>query len=341
MPVQRVCRPDHTFRGFQGQIECGSVNVGDEITTLPSSEKAKIKEIFVTDRSVETASKGQPVTITLDKEVDVSRGCVLVSGTDVATYKKLTVSLLWTDDEPLRNGSEYLVKLGTKTISGIVTKINYAVDVNTGEHIKTDILNKNGIALCEIILTEPIVADLFSVHKTLGELILIDRVSHMTSACGVVEHLSEKGGNFSNRASFKLGDIEARGDIFEEFYYDAGSFNVLKYQVVRNTYTVGDELPIHGESYDYPDDFDIIVLRDGVAVKIRNRKVSDIITADKYEYFGVPVVNGRGLEVLVNNQEEVQKFLDEYNASDDGTLRAFAAKWLRFETYRRITMNRR
>ncbi len=341
MPVQRVCRPDHTFRGFQGQIECGSVNVGDEITTLPSSEKAKIKEIFVTDRSVETASKGQPVTITLDKEVDVSRGCVLVSGTDVATYKKLTVSLLWTDDEPLRNGSEYLVKLGTKTISGIVTKINYAVDVNTGEHIKTDILNKNGIALCEIILTEPIVADLFSVHKTLGELILIDRVSHMTSACGVVEHLSEKGGNFSNRASFKLGDIEARGDIFEEFYYDAGSFNVLKYQVVRNTYTVGDELPIHGESYDYPDDFDIIVLRDGVAVKIRNRKVSDIITADKYEYFGVPVVNGRGLEVLVNNQEEVQKFLDEYNTSDDGTLREFAAKWLKFETYRRITMNRR
>ena len=110
---------------------------------------------------------------------------------------------------------------------------------------------------------------------------------------------------------------------------------------VRNTYTVGDELPIHGESYDYPDDFDIIVLRDGVAIKIRNGKVSDIVTIDKYEYFGVPVVNGRGLEVLVNNQEEVQKFLDEYNASDDGTLRAFAAKWLRFETYRRITMNRR
>ena len=279
------------------------------------------------------------MTITLDKEVDVSRGCVLVSGTDVATYKKLAVSLLWTDDEPLRNGSEYLVKLGTKTISGIVTKINYAIDVNTGEHIKTDILNKNGIAVCEIVLTEPIVADLFSVHKTLGELILIDRVSNMTSACGVVEHLSEKGGTFSNRASFKLGDIEARGDIFEEFYYDASSFNVLKYQVVRNTYTVGDELPVHGESYDYPDNFDIIVLRDGVAVKIRDRKVSEIIKAEEYKYSGVPIVNGRGLEVLAKSEEEVRQFLDEYNNSDEGSLRAFAAKWLKFETYRRITMN--
>ena len=339
LPVQRVCRPDHTFRGFQGQVESGSVSVGDEITTLPSSEKAKVKEILVTDRSVETAFKGQPVTITLDREVDVSRGCVLVSGTDTATYKRLTVSLLWTDDEPLRNGSEYLVKLGTKTISGIVTKINYAIDVNTGEHIKTDVLCKNGIAVCEILLTEPIVADLFSVHKTLGELILIDRVSHMTSACGVVEHLSEKGGTFSNRASFKLGDIEARGDIFEEFYYDANSFNVLKYQVVRNTYTVGDELPVHGESYDYPEDFDIIVLRDGVSVKIRDGKVSDILPTAEYSYSGVPVVNGRGLEILAKSEEEVREFLSEYDSSDDQSLRAFAAKWLKFETYRRIAMN--
>ena len=94
MPVQRVCRPNHSFRGFQGQIESGSINVGDELITLPSNEKAHVKEIIVGDKSSDTAFKGQPVTITLDKEVDVSRGCVLVKGTNLAPYGKLAVSLL-------------------------------------------------------------------------------------------------------------------------------------------------------------------------------------------------------------------------------------------------------
>lgn len=339
MPVQRVCRPDHTFRGFQGQIEAGSVSVGDEIITLPSGEKAAVKGILVTDRSVDTAHKGQPVTITLDKEVDVSRGCVLVKDTNLASYKKLTVSLLWMDDEPLNIGKDYLVKLGTKTISGIVTKINYAVDVNTGEHIATETLSKNGIAVCEILLTEAIVADLFSYHKTLGELILIDRVTNMTSACGVVEALSEKGGDFSDKASFKLGDLEARGDIFEEFYYDTTSLNVLKYRTVNSTYTVGDEIPTQGESYSYPDSFDIIVLRDGIAVKVRDKKITAIVTTDNYSYDGVPVVNGRGFGVQVSSADEVQKFLSEYAGTDENTRAEFFAKWVRFDLYRKVIIH--
>ena len=76
MPIQRVCRPDHTFRGFQGQIEAGRIAVGDELTTLPSREKAKVKRILVTDQDRNSAYAGQPVTIQLDREVDVSRGCV-------------------------------------------------------------------------------------------------------------------------------------------------------------------------------------------------------------------------------------------------------------------------
>ena len=189
MPVQRVCRPDHTFRGFQGQIESGSISVGDAITTLPSNETATVKGILVTDKEATSAKQGQPVTITLDREVDVSRGCVLVKNTDIGVYKKLTVSLLWMDDEDLVIGKDYLVKLGTKTISGILTHIQYAIDVNTGEHVTKDSLHKNEIAVCELLLTEGIVVDLFAKHKTLGELILIDRVTNMTSACGVVTEL--------------------------------------------------------------------------------------------------------------------------------------------------------
>ena len=336
MPVQRVCRPNHTFRGFQGQIESGSINVGDEITTLPSNEKAKVKGILVTDKESQSAHKGQPVTITLDKEVDVSRGCVLVKDANLAVYKRLTVSLLWMDDEPLSVGKDYLVKLGTKTISGVVTKINYAVDVNTGEHIEAQSLDKNGIAVCQLLLTEAIPADQFEFHKTLGELILIDRVTNMTSACGVVEAVAEKGGTFTDKASFKYGELEARGDIFEEFCYSFESLSVLKYQPSGQTYTVGDEIPTKGESYDYPDSFDIIVLRDGVAVKVRNSKITEIISADDYSYGGVPVVNGRGFEALVASDEDARRFLDEYKQTTDREKNSFFAKWLKFDTYRRV-----
>ena len=340
LPVQRVCRPDHTFRGFQGQIESGSISIGDEIVTLPSNEKAHIKQILMTDKDVKTAFKGQPVTITLDKEVDVSRGCVITKDTNLASYQELTASILWMDDEQLTAGKDYLVKLGTKTISGIVSEIKYAVDVNTGEHIPADSLTKNGIAVCTILLAEPIAVDLFSKHKTLGELILIDRVSNMTSACGVVDSVEEKADD-AKKASFVLGSLEARGDIFEEFFYDTSSLNVLKYQPVKETYTKGDTIPVEGESYKYPDSFDIIVLRDSVAVKVRDRKITDIVPTSEYSYGGVPVVNGRGFEVLADSNEKIQQFLSECSNLKSINDADFFAKWVKFDTYRKIAIQNR
>lgn len=340
LPVQRVCRPDHTFRGFQGQIESGSISIGDEIVTLPSNEKAHVKQILMTDKDVKTAFKGQPVTITLDKEVDVSRGCVITKDTNLASYQELTASILWMDDEQLTAGKDYLVKLGTKTISGIVSEIKYAVDVNTGEHIPADSLTKNGIAVCTILLAEPIAVDLFSKHKTLGELILIDRVSNMTSACGVVDLVEEKADD-AKKASFVLGSLEARGDIFEEFFYDTSSLNVLKYQPVKETYTKGDTIPVEGESYKYPDSFDIIVLRDSVAVKVRDRKITDIVPTSEYSYGGVPVVNGRGFEVLADSNEKIQQFLSEYSNLKSINDANFFAKWVKFDTYRKIAIQNR
>lgn len=339
MPVQRVCRPNHTFRGFQGQIESGNIHVGDEITILPSGRKAKVKQILVTDKDTETAYKGQPVTITLDKEVDVSRGCVLVKDTDIAIYKKLTVSVLWMDDEPLQIGKEYIIKIGTKIISGIITKIHYSIDVNTGEHIAVQSLAKNEMALCEIVLTEAIAADLFTAHKTLGELILIDRVSNMTSACGIVENLSERGGTFTHKASFRFGELEARGDIFEEFYYDITGLNIQKCQPVNNTYTIGDEIPIEGESYHYPSSFDIVVLRDDIAVRIRDKKITEIIPIETYRLDKFPVVNGRGFAMLVSSNEEFSDFLYRYHLSDDTEKKELFAKKFRFDTYRKVTIH--
>ncbi len=261
---------------------------------------------------------------------------MLAKNINLAAYKRLFVSLLWMDDSKLEEGGEYLVKLGTKTIVGIVTKIKYAIDVNTGEHIHTENLSKNGIAACEILLNEAIIADKFEYHKTLGEFILIDRITNMTSACGIVEEVGEKESVFSDKASFKHNGIEARGDIFEEFFYSEESRAVLKYQTVRNTYTIGDKIPTKGVSYNYPDSFDILVLRDNVAVKIRNKAVVDILTFDSYTYENYPVINGRGFEIKANSNEDIQNLINEYkntNPNDD-----LIAKWMNFNTYRGITL---
>lgn len=205
MPVQRVCRPDHTFRGFQGQVEDGEIHVGDELTTLPSNETAKVKSIYVGDKQSDKAVKGQPVTIQLDREVDVSRGCVLSVDSQVKIASTLTTTLLWMDDDELISGKNFFFKLGTKTIPGAVTKIEYAIDVNTGEQKPVETLSKNEIAVCKISLADKIVVDEFKKHKTMGEFILIDRVTNMTSACGVVENVNtEEHGLYEGRVDRKV-----------------------------------------------------------------------------------------------------------------------------------------
>ena len=191
MPVQRVCRPNHEFRGFQGQIEAGSVSVGDEIITLPTKEHVHVKSIHVGDKEAQSASIGQPVTIQLDREVDVSRGSVLAAGADLKLATEITATILWMDDDVLTNNKNFFVKLGTRLIPGVVTEIVNTIDVNTGEEKPAALLKKNEIAVCKISLADVIVVDEFNLHKTMGELILIDRVTNMTSACGVVRDVKE------------------------------------------------------------------------------------------------------------------------------------------------------
>ena len=143
------------------------------------------------NRKAESAFKGQPVTIQLNREVDVSRGCVLEKGSHVRQAANFKAEILWMDDVPLTIGKNFMVFLGTKKIPGILTKIDYRIDINTGEHVEATGLKKNEIAVCEIAVTEPIVLDTFDHHRTQGELILIDRISNMTAACGVVREIPD------------------------------------------------------------------------------------------------------------------------------------------------------
>lgn len=336
LPVQRVCRPDHTFRGFQGQIESGKIEVGEELVTLPSAQRAVVKRIYAGDRDTLKAYKGQAVTIQLDREVDVSRGCVLTKDTDLKPVKQFVASLLWMDDSRLLPGKEFLVKAGTKLIPGVVKAVRYKVDVNTGEQLEAETLVKNEIARCEIVLTEPAVIDLFHRHKTLGELILIDRITNMTSACGVIEELGGLDEEGERDSTFVYGDLRARGDIFEEYYYNLESLSVMKSREVQQVYTVGDIIPLEGESFSYPEDFDICVLRDGVAIRIRKKRITVIEPLKEYQYTGMPVLNGRGFGIQVNSEEEAAELLDAWEQDKEKQQAEFLNRWMDFGAYRRI-----
>ena len=332
MPVQRVCRPDHTFRGFQGQIEAGEVKVGDEITTLPSNETAHVKSIHVGDKLSDSAFTGQPVTIQLDREVDVSRGCVLTIGSGAKVASSITATILWMDDDELFKGKNFFFKLGTKSIPGIVTEIEHTIDVNTGEEKPADKLKKNEIAVVKIAFSDKIVCDKFKNHKTLGEFILIDRVTDMTSACGVLETVENDG----EKPYFQKDDIKVGGYVFEEFYFNLENAMMSKAGSDKKTYHVGDEVPAVGDSFKYPEYFDILSVEDGAAVLIRDGKVEDIQKIEDYRYVGLPVVDERGMALLVKSRADLEKFLAEAKEVTVEKRSEVHNKWFRFETYRKV-----
>ena len=140
-----------------------------------------------------------------------------------------------------------------------------------------------------------------------GKAVYYDRVTNMTSACGVVEQFAS--GNETEEPVFVYGDLKARGDIFEEFYYNMEKSSIAKHKPEQKTYTVGDEIPTKSETYEYPEYFDILILRDQAAVQVRDNKIEAILPLADYRYSGVPVVNGRGFAVNVKSQKDLQAFL--------------------------------
>lgn len=192
--VQRVCRPDHTFRGFQGQVDCGSIEVGDEITVLPSREKARVTALDPTGGLL-FAEKGQPVTVCLDREVDISRGCVLARDTEPSVSHMFTSDILWMDDEPLVEGKTYILRLGTQRASATVMAVAHRTDINTGQEIPAKKLYKNELGRCDIVVSWRIVFDAFARHRSLGRWILIDVVTNRTAGCGIVLHPLRRAAN--------------------------------------------------------------------------------------------------------------------------------------------------
>ena len=188
-PVQYVNRPNLDFRGFCGTIALCDIHVGDRIVALPSGKSSTVKEIVTFDGNLEHAIAGQAVTLTLNDEIDISRGNVLVREDQARPEisRAVNATVVWMADQPLSIGKLYNLKVGTQTVPAKVTAIHYRTNVNTLEQVQVEQLELNAIANVTIEFDAPVVFDRYQDSRYTGSFIFIDRLNNVTIGAGMVE----------------------------------------------------------------------------------------------------------------------------------------------------------
>jgi sulfate adenylyltransferase large subunit len=186
-PVQRVLRPDHTFRGFAGQIASGTIQPGDAITVLPSAHSARVERIVSWDGDLSEASAPLSVTLVLDHEVDISRGDLIVVAQAPATVaRNATAALVWMNLRPLELNRRYLLKHTSHTVPAFIPAIHHRTNVSTIMHEPAQTFAMNDIGVVTLNLLRPVAIDVYSENRTTGAFILIDPKTNATVAAGMI-----------------------------------------------------------------------------------------------------------------------------------------------------------
>ncbi len=195
-PVQWVNRPNLDFRGFAGTVEAGTANVGQAIRVLPSGETATIKEIILFEDHLQSAEQYKAVTLTLNEEIDVSRGDVIVAAdAPCEVSDQFEVNLVWMDKEPGYIGRTFWLKLGTTLVNARVTAIKHKININNFEHLSADKLEFNDLYLVTVKTDCPIAFERHLDCPPMGTFILIDRMSNQTVAAGMIEYALRRAKN--------------------------------------------------------------------------------------------------------------------------------------------------
>ncbi|MCH8544680.1 MAG: sulfate adenylyltransferase subunit CysN [Alcanivorax sp.] len=192
MPVQYVNRPNLDFRGYCGTLAAGVLKPGQAVRALPSGKTSTVKAIVTWEGEIPVAHPGQAITVTLNDEIDISRGDMIVAADDDMTMGHAFMAhVVWMHEQPLKVGKTYDFKLGTTFTSGQITEIVHQIDVNTLEKSETNELSLNGIALCRLQLTRAVAFDRYRECRPTGNLIVVDRLSNVTVGAGMIEDRAE------------------------------------------------------------------------------------------------------------------------------------------------------
>lgn len=203
-PVQYVNRPHLNFRGFAGTIASGEIAVGDPITVLPSRKTSRVKSIVTYEGELQSAYAPMAVTLTLEDEIDISRGDMIVKSDNIpVTSDKLDVKVVWMNEAHLQTGKSYTIKRGATVTTGIFGPIYHKQDVNTLEKIEATHLELNEIGEAKLTLTSPIACDPYKQNRSTGSFIIIDRITNNTVGAGMIVKKSE-GESRHNYSAFEI-----------------------------------------------------------------------------------------------------------------------------------------
>jgi bifunctional enzyme CysN/CysC len=196
MPVQWVNRPNSNFRGFSGLIASGETKIGDKVRLHPGGKESSIASIVTWDGELQQASVGQSVTITLNDEIDVSRGDTIAVSTDpCAESDQFQSRILWMNDNSMIPGRQYIFKSNTQTTTLTLGKLKHRIDVNTLNHLPAKTLELNEIGVCNISLDKRIAFDPYDDNRTMGGFIVIDRLSNNTVGMGLIDFALRRSEN--------------------------------------------------------------------------------------------------------------------------------------------------
>ncbi|MFZ8927865.1 MAG: sulfate adenylyltransferase subunit CysN [Gammaproteobacteria bacterium] len=197
-PVQFVNRPNLDFRGYCGTIASGVVRKGDHITALPSGKSSTIKSIVTYDEELEQAFTPMAITITLEDEIDISRGDMIVHSDNLPTTSdEFVANIVWMNEKALLTGKQYDFKFNAKNTSGQISNIKNKVDINTLETSPAPALELNEIGLCEVALSDSIYFDDYKTNPSTGSFIIIDRLTNVTVGAGMIADANETGKHIS------------------------------------------------------------------------------------------------------------------------------------------------
>ncbi len=186
-PVQYVNRPNLNFRGFCGTVASGVVRKGDQITVLPSAKSSRIKSIVTFDEELELAHADMAITLTLEDEIDVSRGDMIVHSDNLGMLEdKFEANLVWMSEQALLPGKEYDIKMNCRVVSGQISAIRNRIDINTLEKLPAPALELNEIGHCELTLDRAVCFDSYELNRGTGRFIVIDRLSNVTVGAGMI-----------------------------------------------------------------------------------------------------------------------------------------------------------
>lgn len=335
-PIQDVYKFDHR-RIVAGRIEAGSLQAGDEIIILPGGKMTRVKSIEHWGEGGATSyvSAGMSVGITLEDEFFNQRGEIIAHPQDIPLVSDcFKASLFWMGKNELVKQKEYKLKLVTQEIEGEILTISKVIDATTLETTENaGSIKTNDVAEVIIRTKKSICFDEFKNNQNTGRFVIVD--GYDVCGGGIVSG-PVKG--LQGVSKFSKGNISMTVSCFDEYYYVLAEDTIRKVKARPHTFSIGDAVPVSGETYEYPDSFDVLDIQKRLIAKVRKSRLESLTKFNDYSYSTIPIIDSKGAFIRVESKEEFVKFTTDFVrlSTANEQVAAFSRKWLEFAKFRHI-----